>query len=82
MNVKITFNDGTYTYSENPSQRKMSALSSRLRDKVGICRVEYTPNFYNEFEFNGGKDFDTKIRPCIEEELLEEFRRDNDKIKK
>lgn len=73
MKVKIRFSDGSYKYLENPSKRKVSSLISRLGNKSGICRVEYTTGFFNDFLFNGASDFKDKIEPCLEEELLKDF---------
>ena len=74
MRINVTLNDGTYIYSENPSKRKMSSLNSKLQGKVGTCRVDYDiRGFYNEFEFDG--DFEYKIGPCIEDELVNQYRK-------
>lgn len=74
MKININFTNGTYKYLENPSSQKITGLITVLKGKQGICRVEYSKDYYNEFEFYGSKDFRSKLIPCIESQLIKEFK--------
>ena len=75
--VKISLSDKTYTHSSFATKRKIEGLYSRLTAQNGIydgtCRVEYSYEFYNEFEFSDEKDFKHKLGPCVEKEMVNGF---------
>ena len=73
MRVNIYFDDKTYKYYINPTKRKISGLHGVVNDKHGICRVDYSSINYNKFEFYGWKDFQEKITPCLDKELIKEM---------
>lgn len=76
--LKIKLSDGTTRYTKNVTQRKISGILTNLKAKSatirGEARVEYAPDYYNEFDFNGEADFKRKVLPCIEKELVNEFK--------
>lgn len=75
--AKITLSNGTYKYSSFVTKRKIESLYTMLTAQNGIydgtCTVEYSRDFYNEFEFSDEKDFKYKLGPCIEKELINGF---------
>jgi len=73
MNLKLKFSDGTYKYLLKTSKRKLGKVNTLAKNAKGICRVEYTRTYYNEFEFDGLDDFNCKISPCIDNDLIKEF---------
>ena len=77
MRVNITFSDGTYRNLNNPSKRKIAGLITVANDKMGdisgTCKVTYSKDYTNEFEFDSAKDFRFKIDPCLDKELLADF---------
>ena len=74
MRVIVNISNGTYKVLVNPSKRKVSGLSTVLHGKDGYCTVEYRRGWKNEFEWNGWDDFKKKVSPCIEKQLLKEFK--------
>ena len=76
--LNLTLDDGTVRHTTILTKRKMSGLQTELQGKghiiKGRCRVEYSKEFFNEFDFTSGSDFRSKVEPCIEKELLDEFR--------
>lgn len=79
MKIKINFDDGTVKYADNVTKRKLSATLTKLRAQnaviKGTARVTYSPNMYNEFDFDDEADFKAKAYPCVEQELAREFSR-------
>lgn len=76
--LKITLDDGTVRYTENLTKRKVSGILTNLRNNMaiitGTARVIYSPAYYNEFDFDSEDDFKDKILPCIEKELVDDFK--------
>jgi len=73
MNLKLKFSDGTYKHLLKTSKRKLGKVNTLAKNKKGICRVEYTRTYYNEFEFDGRDEFLHKLMPCIDNDLVKEF---------
>lgn len=75
--IKLVFSTGTYSYSTFVTKRKIAALYTIENSKAGVsggtCRVEYSSEYYNEFQFTDLADLMYKVSPCIEKELMNEF---------
>lgn len=70
MKVLLTINEETTIIHYDPRKRKTQISSRGDLDNVGVCRVSYRSQEYNEFEFDGKQDFLNKFAPCVEPELL------------
>lgn len=74
----LNLGDETGTYSSIVTKRKIMAQATVLSDKVdkfeGTFIIKYTKDLYNEFDFTDLKDFERKVIPCIEKELLNDFK--------
>lgn len=78
MKVKLTFNDKSSINPSNPTKR---VLSNFIRGAVernvifeGSGYVEYKPGYRNEFDFSSRKDLENKLWPCLEKELVDEYK--------
>ena len=78
LKVKITFNDKT---SISPSQPTRSKIANFIRGAVerkvifeGTACVDYGKGYKNEFDFTSKKELEDKLWPCLEKELVNEFR--------
>lgn len=70
MKIFITTKTETVSYTYNPRKRTNQITSRGVLDNVGVCRVAYRSQEYNEFEFDGREDFVRKFLPCVEPDLL------------
>lgn len=70
MKIFITIREKTVSIKYNPKGAKNQISSRGDLDNVGVCRVSYRPEEYNEFEFDGRADFLRKFAPCVEKDLL------------
>lgn len=70
MKVFITIREETTTIHYDPRKRTNQITSRGVLDNVGVCRVAYRSQEYNEFEFDGREDFVQKFLPCVEPDLL------------
>lgn len=78
MQVKINFKDGKVKYTRNVTQRKFSATYRALEREnatfEGSVIVDYGNGYKNEFDFNNKEELMDKMSPCLEKELIDEFR--------
>lgn len=70
MKVFITVNQETTIIHYDPRKRTNQISTRGDLDNVGVCRVSYRSQEYNEFEFDGREDFKQKFMPCVEKDLL------------
>ena len=70
MKIFIKTETETVSYTYNTKKRTNQITSRGVLDNVGVCRVSYRKNEYNEFEFDGREDFRDKFKPCVERDLL------------
>ena len=70
MKVYLTIKEETTVVTYNPLKRTNQISTRGDLDNVGVCRVSYRSQEYNEFEFDGREDFKQKFNPCVEKELL------------
>ena len=77
MRLNLKLNDGTVRYTENVTTRKVTGTLTNLSNNnaifQGIAKVTYGHGHYNEFEFDGKKQFWDRFLPCIEKELVREY---------
>lgn len=66
------------TYSSFTSKRKVvnvATIKNAENGKFeGTFIIKYTKDLYNEFDFKDLKEFENKLLPCIEKELLNDFK--------
>lgn len=70
MKIFVTINEETVVYPYNLKKRTNQITTRGVLDNVGVCRVAYRREEYNEFEFDGLEDFKNKFLPCVEPGLL------------
>ena len=70
MKIFIKTETETVSYTYNTKKRTNQITSRGVLDNVGVCRVVYRSQEYNEFEFDGREDFLQKFLPCVEPDLL------------
>lgn len=70
MRVLIKTKTDMVSYTYNTKKRTNQITSRGVLDNVGVCRVVYRSQEYNEFEFDGKDDFALKFLPCVEPALL------------
>ena len=80
MKITLKINDKTTVYSSK-SLSSISFQINTLRKTLelnsgGSCIVNYGKGYTNEFDFDNDEDFMTKYKPCIERELVNEFKQD------
>lgn len=77
MRVKLILGEKMGYNLINPSKRRVSQIITLANEKVGslkgTCMVTYKPGFYNEFEFNSTEELRSKLRPCLEDDLIKSF---------
>ena len=74
MKIFIKTETETVSYTYNTKKRTNQISTRGDLDNVGVCRVSYRSQEYNEFEFDGREDFKRKFNPCVEKELLKFLR--------
>ena len=78
MHIVLKINGETTRYTNELTKRKLTSRNSRFRAKVGnskgTCTVIYGKGYENEFDYDGWDDFEYKLLPCLEEELVDEFK--------
>ena len=77
MRVKLILDGKLVRNLSNPSKRRVSQIITLANEKIGslngTCTVTYKPGFYNEFEFNSTEELRSKLRPCLEDDLIKSF---------
>jgi hypothetical protein len=70
MKVILTISEEV-THIRYNTRKDVTQITTRGEiDNHGVCRVSYSKNEYNEFEFDGKEDFRQKFKPCVERDLL------------
>lgn len=73
-----TMNVSTYT-KQTQLLQFVQSQTKRYRDSATfVARVLYDrkQDYYNEFEFTNATDFNKKIEPCLERDLLKQLLKD------
>ncbi len=70
MKIILTIREETTIIRYDPAKRTNQISTRGDLDNVGVCRVMYRSQEYNEFEFDGREDFKSKFFPCVESDLL------------
>lgn len=78
MKVKLSFKDKTSINPSSPSRRKVAVFLRERTAKNGVFEghgyVEYKPGYRNEFDFSSKQELEDKLWPCLEKELIDEFK--------
>jgi len=78
MKVVLNLNGKRYIYSSLISKRKMTASIRGLQAQNaifgGTCTVKYTSEYSNSFDFSNVEELKDKLWPCLEPEMIEDFK--------
>ncbi len=78
LKVKITFNDKTTISPSQPTKRKIANFIRGAVERklifVGSGYVDYGKGYRNEFEFSSKQELEDKLWPCLEKDLVDEFK--------
>lgn len=78
MKVKLVFKDKTVINPPNPTKRKLAGfIRGGVERNVifeGSGTVDYGKGYITEFDFTSRSDLEHKLYPCLEEELINEFK--------